>query len=357
MKSTLLLCLSLVGLLGCMETQARSESLAVQAPALFDNPQTIPIKVVAQCTKLRIELSNTIAHEMRKDDYAIVTGIHVIDSTTPGKSLALRFMSITAPAGGLYAGNKELHVRAELYQDGVVVASQDFDSGPLFFLGVYKNCDILEIGAKHVGSSIYKWIRETQGKEKLPATLVHVAPQDADGTRDLEKQEAESDMPMDEQPTRVTISLEAAAKVSVPSRAVIAEPEVLGQQLFDKCHLDTLTGKYVTKLFLQRIPTVNTHAGNESQGLLLKYSVQLVTNTRAPESGQKTLALHAVLLNDGHDVDVFEKAYLSKRPEEQLSLTPASISNPAAACDILDNDAKHLATAFYKWYASHYLGR
>jgi len=309
------------------------ETLAVQVPAEYETPESIPDKVRNECVKLPELLAQGVAKALGDEGYANIRTVSDASAMPHGKFLSLKIVNVNATPGGVWSGAKSLSVRANLYQSNKLVSWRVFTRRSSSAMHGYGNCNVLAHDADVIGSDVYRWLVKSMRSRTLPVNLPGYVADSED--------QMESEEPDDGQ-----LPPASSSTLLISTRADYAEPDEIPLKIFTECHLDTTLGSHMMTLFTQRIPTVlplDDSTPSDGQ-LVLKY--EILTAAGHPGSritGRKTLAIRATLSRGGAIIDTFDDTYVSKDPTSQYILDPTTMYRNGGTCDALYAGAKTLA--------------
>ena len=88
------------------------------------------------------------------------------------KQFQLTILNVLGTGGGSYSGRKTIHVRADVVQNGTVLASREFER-PSRRSRVRGTCALLEVTAKDLGREVAMWL---PAAEDLGATVPRAQP-------------------------------------------------------------------------------------------------------------------------------------------------------------------------------------
>lgn len=167
-----LACLALAAPLAC----SAADALLVQVPAVLEPGAPIAESVRAQCGVERAVGTHVFtAVSARVPDAQPIADPK--QAAASAKVVRLSLVSVLGVGGGRYSGRKSITVRAELVQDGKVLATRVATRGTGMFGMIAGTCDLMEKIAGALGNDLSVWVQ--QAAQGLPAPELPPAAEEA----------------------------------------------------------------------------------------------------------------------------------------------------------------------------------
>ena len=320
-----------------------TELLLLQSPAVYDNPEVIPRNIFVKCTELPVKLTHSLAELMDKEHYAKLRGISEVNSDTQGKALELRILSVVGRGGGGATGAKYLSLRANLYQDGSLVAWNEFNWNRATSYRDAGTCKILDRAAEELASDVLQWMKHSQGRYVLNATLAKDVPATDNDVQTTARLDPDD-----------TINISEITRLHLANTAMYGEAPTQARQLMETCGLDSKAGELMHSTFANRLRNVVDVDSSSSKGLMLRYKILTSDNSDASQDDSGTLTLQAELWRDDALIDTHSETFVPRKPAQKWRWIQSGNVEPKNACDALNVATKYLSAHTYRWYRSRF---
>jgi hypothetical protein len=322
-------------------------SIAVQVPANYAQDADIPPKVRAECMGLETLTGQLIVDMLKNKKYAASYAVDEVNDASIGIALRAQIVGITATPGGGWSGGKTMVVKAELFQDGILVDSavRSRSSKGGLFGAVKGNCDILERDAEALAADIYVWLVRLTKSKTLPVQLIANPTNASASSSDVASAESEGAAASTE-PSAATSapSLPIANKsIFIRTPAVYAQTANIRREILNECHLDSALTNYAQEIFSVKVPnsTGLTSSADTRDKDILEFTILAATgDAGGTASGSKSMTVRAQLLRNDTVIDQYENTRSAGNAFGPMKGT----------CTILVGVARALAADSANWY-------
>lgn len=141
--------------------------LALITPATFQDPDKVPAAVLAECA-VDAALANRMLTRLSAQHPELVS-IKADSDVSEHRVVKLTITDLIAPIGGSASGPKSMRVRVALLEEGIEVASQDFEGaggrGSIFGQVFASACKILDSVSDQIAKRAVAWTLQEEKRQ------------------------------------------------------------------------------------------------------------------------------------------------------------------------------------------------